>query len=169
MAKRIIGDDVARILSKLDRSQGDDACWPYIGAISSHNYGNFYLRGKYINAHRAAYMLLVGQIAAGMEVDHTCHNGSGCPGGDGCIHRRCCNPKHLEVATHKENDLRGASLSAVNARKTHCPAGHPYDAMNTYIRKMLHGRPVENRDCRRCRAISRRRSEARKKERQPTA
>ncbi len=32
----------------------------------------------------------------------------------------------------KENVLRGVGFSAVNARKTHCPQGHPYSGSNLY-------------------------------------
>jgi len=33
--------------------------------------------------------------------------------------RRCVNPDHLEPVTRRENILRGQSLMAHNARKTH--------------------------------------------------
>jgi hypothetical protein len=37
--------------------------------------------------------------------------------------------------THRENCLRGESLSAFNVQKTHCPQGHPYDETNTAYAK----------------------------------
>jgi hypothetical protein len=37
------------------------------------------------------------------------------------------------LVTHKENNARSNSPSALNARKTHCPAGHLYDEANTYV------------------------------------
>lgn len=151
MGKRIVGDDRARLLSKIDSSGGPDACWPFTGALTGKGYGNFYMGGKYIGAHRAVWMLLVGEIPDGLEVDHQCHNDDlSCPGGDSCPHRKCANwEKHLVLKTHRENDLAGRGLSATNVLKTHCPADHEYTPENTY----WHG---GQRFCRKCHARSER-------------
>jgi len=76
---------------------------------------------RMLRAHRVAWELLRGPIPAGMHLDHLCRNPS------------CVNPAHLQVVSQRVNNLRGISPPAINARKTHCPAGHPYDAANTYI------------------------------------
>jgi hypothetical protein len=47
-------------------------------------------------------------------------------------------PDHLEVVTGLEN-MRRRYLPV-----THCPAGHPYDAANTYVN------PRGHRKCRTC-------------------
>lgn len=72
-------------------------------------------------AHRWAYEYFVGPIPEGLTIDHLCRN------------RLCCNPAHLEVVTQRENTLRGESVSALAARRTHCPKGHPYSPENTAI------------------------------------
>lgn len=66
-------------------------------------------------AHCISYLLLVGPIPDGRELDHVCSN------------RACVNPDHLEAVTHTENVRRAA------ARKTHCPSGHEYTPENTYV------------------------------------
>ena len=83
-------------------------------------------------AHRVAYELLIGPIPAGLELDHLCRN------------RLCVNPAHLEPVTRQTNQHRGASVSGISVRATHCPEGHPYDADNTYVR------PNGHRVCREC-------------------
>jgi hypothetical protein len=91
-------------------------CWIWIGARHEQGYGH-YLRGK---AHRFAYEHFVGPIPAGLEIDHLCRIPP------------CVNPAHLEAVTPRENQLRGYGWSGRNARKTHCPQGHPYVEGNLY-------------------------------------
>jgi hypothetical protein len=78
-------------------------------------------------------------------VDHLCHT-SECDLGDGCPHRACCNPAHLDPKTQQENTLRGchANNGIRKREQTHCIAGHPFDEANTYIR------PNGTRVCREC-------------------
>lgn len=142
MPKRIIGDDFARLMSKIDKS---GSCWYWLGAVTSTGYGNFYLQGKYLGAHKAVYQMLIGPVPEGLELDHLCRV------------RACVNPDHLEPVTHRENDLRGVGVSAVNIVKTHCDQGHPFNERNTYHRP---DKP-STRDCRRCRADAEARRRAR--------
>lgn len=78
--------------------------------------------------HQLIYERLVGPIPIGYEVDHLCRV------------RGCCCPFHLEAVTHRVNALRGTSRNAVNAAKTECLRGHPFDELNTYIRPDNGGR-----------------------------
>lgn len=108
-------------------------CWNWTAARDKLGYGYFGIsRSKNVMAHRWSYEHHVGPIPEGLVIDHLCRNAS------------CVNPAHLEPVTQRENILRGTSPMAHQARRTHCPQGHPYDEINTYIdaKGMRH--------CRRC-------------------
>jgi hypothetical protein len=81
-----------RFLAKTVKTDG---CWLWAGAIDSNRlYGHFRYKGRVFKAHRVAYLMWVGPIPDGLELDHTCAN------------HRCVNPAHLEVVTHLENMRR---------------------------------------------------------------
>lgn len=90
-----------RFLAKIDM-RGPDECWLWTASMRQ-GYGQLKVDGHMVNAHRLAYELWVGPVPAGHEIDHTCHNGSGCDEGDACPHRRCMNPAHLEAVTRTVN------------------------------------------------------------------
>jgi hypothetical protein len=122
-----------RFWSKVDK-RGEH--WLWLAALTPAGYGLFWLDGKYRCAHRVAYELDVGPIAEGLELDHLCRTPA------------CVKPDHLEPVTPQVNQLRGIGLGGTNARKTHCPAGHPYDEANTYLFRTPRG--GLGRQCRTC-------------------
>jgi HNH endonuclease len=113
-------------------------CWNWVGSKNKAGYGRLWFSGEYVLAHRLSYELLRGEIPERLELDHLCRN----PG--------CVNPDHLEAVTHAENNLRGISPPAHNARATHCIRGHRFDADNT--RYLAGGR----RRCKTCDRIQHR-------------
>jgi hypothetical protein len=148
-----------RFWVKVDK-RGPDDCWPWQGAIQPAGYGQIWAGGKLGLAHRVAYELLVGPIPDGLELDHLCHTrDTSCRLGNECPHRRCVNPAHLEPVPQVINGERSRSPHADNARKTHCPQGHPYDEANTY-----HA-PNGSRECRACAHEERDRQRVREAER----
>ena len=99
-------------------------CWLWTGRKNSRGYGQ--TGGPEQMAHRTAYVLVVGPIPDGLELDHLCRV------------RACVKPSHLEPVTHAEN-CRRAALA-----RTHCRQGHPYTKDNTIWIK------GGGRDCKTC-------------------
>jgi hypothetical protein len=91
-----------------------------------------------------AYAAFVGEIPAGMEIDHTCHKKSECKLDDLCPHRRCVNPDHLEAVSKSVNVKRS---NAGKKLASHCKKGHAYTAENTRTVKSTKG---DYRLCRTC-------------------
>lgn len=131
----------------LVRRGNPEECWPWTGGTTDRGYGTFAVSSDLrMGAHRYAFWQANGYMAD--QVDHTCHNGSGCAGGNSCPHRRCCNPAHLENTSNLVNSLRGESVAAYHARKTHCVNGHEFSPENTYVYRHRGGRP--RRFCKQC-------------------
>jgi len=76
-----------------DRVNQNDAneCWPYAGVIMGNGYGQVYVDGEQLLAHRVAYILACGEIPEGLVVRHLCNN------------KVCCNPAHLALGTQQDN------------------------------------------------------------------
>jgi len=91
--------DEERFWAKVDKSGGPDACWPWVGAKDRYGYGNFFVKKngkKYMEkAHRFAFEVTKGQLAAGMCSLHDC------PAGD---NPQCCNPAHLWAGSRRANN-----------------------------------------------------------------
>ena len=122
-------------------------CWVWTASKQGNGYGKIGSGGrggKDRPAHRVSYELLVGEIPAGLELDHLCKV------------ILCVNPKHLEPVTPRENKLRGTSPSAIHAKKTHCPRGHEYDFYNTRYEGRI-------RHCRQCDAAYQRKLRAKRR------
>jgi hypothetical protein len=108
--------------------RGPDECWEWRACRNKNGYGRVnHPHFKTTWAHRVAYLLKVGPIPDGLQLDHLCRN------------RACVNPAHLEPVTQRVNLQRGEL-----ATKTHCPQGHPYSGDNLIVRRGA-------RECRTCR------------------
>lgn len=83
-----------RLWSKVDKSAGPDACWPFIGGLGSCGYGSLTIpRIKEYRAHRIAWIVTHGPIPDDTMVLHS----------QQCTTRACCNPAHLRLGNQTEN------------------------------------------------------------------
>lgn len=128
----------AQVLERLkfEVVRAPSGCLRWLGPHSSKGYGAISVDGKTYPVHRVAYVAANGPIPNGLEVDHVFTNG--------CRHRDCINPDHLEAVTHQENIRR-----MKHSRST-CPQGHPYSGDNLFFNMRGH------RQCRECTRASKR-------------
>src|SRR3954469_2333783 len=115
---------IERFELKVERPDGIEGCWLWVGCVLSSGYGQFWDGERKVGAHRWSYEHFVGPIPYGLELDHLCRV------------RNCVNPAHLEPVTRAENHRRGISDEVHRARflaKTHCPSGHPYSGDNLFF------------------------------------
>ena len=97
------------------------------------DYGMVKAGGKSVLVHRYVWEQKHGPIEDGKVIDHRCK-----------VHS-CCNTDHLRLVTRRVNAIENSvGQAALNAVKTHCPAGHLYDRENTY--RYSNG----GRGCRKC-------------------
>lgn len=110
-----------------------DGCWLYNGYIAQSGYGQFAIKGRSKFTHRIMWELVGRDIDLTKRLDHLCRV------------RNCVNPAHLEQVTARTNTVRGISVPAINANKTHCVRGHELSGDNLYVRKAS-----QKRNCKRC-------------------
>lgn len=89
-----------RITAKLLVDEETD-CWIWQGGTCGEletkrgrGYGRVNIEGATMAVHRVVYTHFFGIIPHKKTIDHLCKN------------RLCCNPKHLEAVTMKENNRR---------------------------------------------------------------
>lgn len=99
-------------------AEPNTGCWLWLLKPDDCGYGRFQLKRRSVHAHRVAYQVLVGDIPAGLEIDHLCRV------------RSCVNPDHMELVTPLENKLRAIPH---NRTVTHCKHGHALSGANLYM------------------------------------
>lgn len=135
--------------------KSNNGCWQWNNSLNKDGYGQVSLwggwkkapRGGQYLAHRVMYELIKRPLDKYEQLDHLCKN------------IICINPNHLEAVDKDTNNLRGNSPSAIHARKTQCPKGHPYTA------KWAQGNGKYSRSCLECNRIKCKEYYYRKKQR----
>jgi len=90
-------DIIGKLMSnvQIDRETG---CWNWKGGTSGNGrgggYGRMSLSGQTVATHIVSYTHFYGYVPGKKQIDHLCKN------------RLCCNPAHLEMVTHKQNQRR---------------------------------------------------------------
>ena len=110
------------------------SCWLWKSPSRADGYCPF--DGSY--AHIASFLLYKGKIPKGCEIHHKCGT------------RNCVNPEHLDAVDASEHRSMHRMVIC-GSSKTHCPKGHEFSPLNTYID--CHG----YRQCRECHRLHERR------------
>lgn len=127
-------------------------CWEW-QAGRSGKYGKVKFRQRTELAHRLLYAWTVEPIPKRVkgektpQLDHLV-----------CDNPICCNPSHVKLVAPRDNSLRSPYAPAgINARKTHCPKGHPLPASRDCLqchRDRYHNESPEQRERRKRRVAA---------------
>lgn len=83
-----------RIMKKV-KININSGCWEWQGGTSGDGrgggYGRMSVDGHTSAVHIVMYTIFFGYIPGKKQIDHRCNN------------RICCNPDHLKMVTHKQN------------------------------------------------------------------
>lgn len=106
-----MGSIKERLLSKI--KVDNNGCWIWQGYCQPNGYGRIRMPDSAKLAHRVSYEIFIGEISAGLVIDHTCRI------------RQCVNPDHIRAVTQKEN-VRAANerIGHWQKDKSFCPRGH---------------------------------------------
>jgi hypothetical protein len=117
----------------------ETGCLLWTGAKTKDGYGQVWVPGVGVRrVHRVVWEHFNGPIPEGLVIDHRI-----------CRNRACAAIAHMEVVSPRLNTLRGATVTAQNAARTHCPAGHELAGANLVASHLKHGW----RQCRTCQGV----------------
>ncbi len=122
-ATSVTEGDWDRFWSKVDIQA---VCWIWTKSVSSKGYGQFSFGGRSgggpVGAHVFAWLILVGEIGVGLELDHLCRV------------KTCVNPDHLEPVIRRVNTRRGDKVVAALKNTAACSI---VDCDEPYLAKSL--------------------------------
>lgn len=97
---------MSRVVIRWDKLFEGTPCWEWQGPTSGNGrgggYGRMSLAGQTVAVHIVMFVNFFGYVPGKKQVDHKCEN------------RLCCNPNHLEMLTHKQNQKRRVKRCRTN-------------------------------------------------------
>lgn len=97
-----------RFWAKVDK-RGPAECWLWMGSKHERGYGQLWLNGKIMRAHRFSWELVNGPFPEGMKACHRCDTPS------------CVNPSHIFLGSDLDNSRdcieKGRHLSKLTVEK----------------------------------------------------
>ncbi len=84
-----------------------DTCWLWSGTPNHDGYGKFRYNSKQYSAHVFSYMINVGEIPDGHQINHLCGN------------KLCVRSSHVYLGTHEENMRDKARLNEAPSGSDH--------------------------------------------------
>lgn len=106
----------------------ENGCHLYTGSLLKTGYGQFWLDGKNVLAHRASYELNNGPIPKGLNICHSCDV------------RHCINPRHLFLGTQSDN------IKDCYNKRRHPNCGRPTELTDENAKTYKQKWYVKNRD-----------------------
>lgn len=149
-------------------------CLLWLKVRKTDGYGRASVDGKDVSAHRAVYELQVGPIPEGLHLDHLCRRPAcvrsshlepvtqaennrrqalarvapdACRKGHPLSGGRCLTCRRASGLAYYHR-TKSPDLGLPVAERTHCPKGHPFDEVNTYLARRADG--GVRRACREC-------------------
>jgi hypothetical protein len=110
-----------RILSKIKKTK---TCWIWNAGLFPNGYGSVSINDHTYKASRVIYRLFYGDFNPKLLVLHKCDN------------KKCVNPKHLFLGTHKEN-MKDMTNKGRQARGESCGCSKLKEHQVLEIRKLF--------------------------------
>lgn len=104
---KLTEQDIQKFWSKVDRSGGSDACWPWLAGMRNGLYGQVWLNGKQNTATHVSLALDGRPLRKGLFALHHCDN------------EPCVNPRHLYEGTQKQNVDDAVKRGHWQSRESH--------------------------------------------------